>query len=75
MHLQSTGCEIASGVGKPRTISSAPGFWSVLGQGMRLESPAGQQLFRGTAGAGKHCAPASTQLAQTGNCPGKNQPG
>jgi hypothetical protein len=73
--IQSTGCEIASGFGKPRTISSAPGFWSVLSKGMRLESPAGQQAFRGTAGAGKHCAPASTQMTQTGNCPGKNQPG
>lgn len=73
--IQPTGCEIASGIGKLRTISHAPGFWSVLSKGMRLEAPAGQQLFRGTAPPGKHCAPASTQLAQTGNCPGKNQPG
>jgi hypothetical protein len=73
--IQSTGCEVASGAGKLRTIASAPGFWFVLGKAMRLESPAGQELFRGTAGAGKHCAPASTQMAQTGHCLGKNQPG
>jgi hypothetical protein len=72
--VASTGCEVVSGAGKLRTIATAPGFWAVLGTAMRLHSPASQKVFRGVSKAGKHCAPASTQLAQSGNCPGKHKP-
>jgi hypothetical protein len=73
--VESTGCQIVSGAGKPRTISRAPGFWGVLGKAMRLPGPVAQRLFIGTGKGGKKCAPASTQMAQTGSCPGHNQPG
>jgi hypothetical protein len=71
--IASTGCEVVSGAGKLRTISTTPGFWTVLGKAMRINSPVAQKVFVGNAK--KHCAPASTQMAQSGNCPGRNQPG
>jgi hypothetical protein len=73
--VASTGCEIVSGAGKVRTISTAPGFWVVLGKAMRLQGPVAQKAFAGTPKGGKHCTPASTAMAQSGNCPGRKQPG
>ena len=73
--VASTGCEIVSGAGKVRTIVKTPGFWSVLGKAMRLTAPGVQRVFTGTPRGGKHCAPTSTAMAQSGNCPGRKQPG
>ena len=72
--LQATGCEIVSGLGKPRTIAHTPGFWAVLGRAMRLHVPVMRQAFAGPLG-GTKCGPASTQPVQAGNCPGSLQPG
>ena len=73
--VASTGCEIVSGAGKVRTIVKTPGFWSVLGKAMRLNAPGAQKAFTGTPKGGKHCGPASTAMAKSGNCPGQKQPG
>jgi hypothetical protein len=73
--VASTGCEIVTGAGKVRTIVKTPGFWFVLGKAMRLDAPGAQKAFAGTSKGGKHCAPTSTALAQSGNCPGRHQPG
>lgn len=73
--VTSTGCEIVSGAGKIRTIAKTPGFWFVLGKAMRLHAPGVQKAFAGTPRGGKHCAPTSTAMAQSGNCPGRHQPG
>ena len=72
--VASTGCEVVSGAGKLRTTATAPRFWAVLGTAMRLHSPVTQKVFRGVSKAGKHCATASTQMGQAGNCPGKHLP-
>ena len=45
--LQSTGCEVVSGAGKPRTIAHNPAFWAVLGKAMQLHSPYVHQAFVG----------------------------
>jgi hypothetical protein len=73
--VASTGCELVSGAGKVRTISTAPGFWFVLGKTMRLHGPLAQKAFTGTPQGGKHCTPASTAMAQSANCPGRKQSG
>ena len=73
--VASTGCEMVSGAGKIRTISTTPGFWAVLGKAMRLEGAGAQKAFVGTPKGGKHCVPASTAMAQSGDCPGRKQPG
>jgi hypothetical protein len=69
--VEATGCRVVTGVGKARTISRTPGFWAVLGKAMRLHGPVAERVFGGVT----HCAPASTQLAQSGSCPGQRQPG
>lgn len=73
--VASTGCEMVSGAGKVRTISTTPGFWVVLGKAMRLQGPVAQKAFAGTPNGGKHCGPASTAMAQSVKCPGRKQPG
>lgn len=45
--IQSTGCQIVSGAGKPRTITHSPAFWGVLGKAMRLRGPFVHQAFVG----------------------------
>jgi hypothetical protein len=52
--LQTTGCEIVSGVGKPRTIVHSSRFWAVLGQALRLRLhfPLAQQAFAGPSAGG-----------------------
>jgi hypothetical protein len=45
--LQSTGCEIVSGAGKPRTTIHNPAFWGVLGKAMGLHGPFVHQAFVG----------------------------
>jgi hypothetical protein len=72
--LQATGCEIVTGLGKPRTIARTPAFWAVLGNAMRLHFPVARKVFAGPFG-GRNCEPASTQLGQVGNCPESHQPG
>jgi hypothetical protein len=50
--LQTTGCEIVSGAGQPRTIARSAGFWAVLGQAMRLHSQLAQKALTGTSAGG-----------------------
>jgi hypothetical protein len=45
--IQSTGCQVVSGAGKPRTITHDPAFWGVLGKAMRLRGPFVHQAFVG----------------------------
>jgi hypothetical protein len=45
--IQSAGCQVASGAGKPRTITHSPAFWGVLGKAMRLRGPFVHQAFVG----------------------------
>jgi hypothetical protein len=73
--LQTSGCEVVSGAGKPRTIVHDPAFWGVLGKAMLLHAPVLQRAFAGVSPGGRECAPASAQLAQAGNCPGSHQRG
>jgi len=68
--LGATGCEVVTGLGKPRTITHSAHFWAVLGKAMRLHGPFVQQVF-----AGPVCGQMSTPRSQIGGCRGNNQPG
>ncbi len=72
--LHPTGCQVVTGLGKPRTLIHNPGFWAVLGRAMRLRVPDARQAFVGPLG-GKGCAPRGSHLNRPRNCPGNDQPG
>jgi len=45
--VQATGCQTVTGAGKPRTITRAPAFWTVLGKALGLRSPVRSSAFSG----------------------------
>ncbi len=68
VRLQATGCEVVTGLGKPRTVSRSPHFWFVLGKAMRLHGPFVQRVFAGSA-----CGRMLTRQSQIGDCGGGKQ--
>jgi hypothetical protein len=71
--IESTGCEIVTGVGPDRWASTSPGFWRVLATAANL-SPPGRTVFSGDS-QGATCQPSSAQPDQHSGCPGTLQPG
>jgi hypothetical protein len=45
--VQATGCQSVTGAGKPRTITRAPAFWTVLGKALGLRTPVRSSAFSG----------------------------
>jgi hypothetical protein len=71
--IESTGCEVVTGVGLARRASTSPGFWRVLATAANL-SPPGRSVFSGNS-RDPICPPPPGQPDEHNGCPATLQPG
>jgi hypothetical protein len=70
--IEATGCEVVTGVGQTRWVTTSPGFWRVLGTAAHLRPP-GRSVFSGDSHRGPICDPIPRE--QANGCPALVQPG
>jgi hypothetical protein len=69
--IESTGCEVVTGVGLARWAAKSPGFWRALATAANV-SPPGRTAF--TGGGTSSCQPNSSRPDQANDCPAQNAP-
>jgi hypothetical protein len=69
--IEATGCEVVTGVGSARWVSTSPGFWRVLATAAHL-TPPDRSVFSGDSHPGPSCD--SSRPDQASDCPALIQP-
>jgi hypothetical protein len=69
--IEATGCEVVTGVGSARWVSTSPGFWRGLATAAHL-TPPDRSVFSGDSHPGPSCD--SSRPDQASDCPALIQP-